>query len=261
MGGLRLRWRRVLACDRSDFRIPRPIQVWLLELFFVMPLTVFIGKVIDIHPGAGPVHAPKTSPLSTRGLATALAAVGFSAVGCGGSPAPPASSITSTSTAAAQPGHSSTAAPPYVDYTGLLIQASDINAPEAYTGTSTIANPNHRVGATTTFSNADHTHVIYDTLEVLADPAGATAALDRRKGGLDGFVHGVPEPIAVGSGGTLVPGPSPDGAKSVSVLLFTEGRVFVQMEFDGPQRASAPKEFVADVGRKQDAAIKQGLPG
>ncbi|MDP7702048.1 MULTISPECIES: hypothetical protein [unclassified Mycobacterium] len=58
MGVLRFLWRRVLAFDRIGSRIPQLIQVWLLELFFVMPLTFFIGKVIDIHgafgvPGTG----------------------------------------------------------------------------------------------------------------------------------------------------------------------------------------------------------------
>lgn len=58
MGVLRFIWQRVLAFDRIGSRIPQLIQVWLLELFFVMPLTFFIGKLIDIHgafgvPGTG----------------------------------------------------------------------------------------------------------------------------------------------------------------------------------------------------------------
>jgi hypothetical protein len=58
MGVLRFLWRRVLAFDRIGSRIPQLIQVWLLEFFFVMPLTFFIGKVIDIRgafgvPGTG----------------------------------------------------------------------------------------------------------------------------------------------------------------------------------------------------------------
>ncbi|WP_244975612.1 hypothetical protein [Mycobacterium kubicae] len=51
-------WRRVLAFDRLGSRFPQLIQVWLLELFFALPLTFFIGKVIDVHgafgvPGTG----------------------------------------------------------------------------------------------------------------------------------------------------------------------------------------------------------------
>ncbi|GFG64987.1 hypothetical protein MKUB_24770 [Mycobacterium kubicae] len=51
-------WRRVLAFDRLGSRFPQLIQVWLLELFLALPLTFFIGKVIDVHgafgvPGTG----------------------------------------------------------------------------------------------------------------------------------------------------------------------------------------------------------------
>ncbi|CDO86274.1 hypothetical protein AWC29_08390 [Mycobacterium triplex] len=53
MGVLRFIWQRVLAFDRVGSRIPQLIQIWLAELFFVMPLTFFIGKVIDIHGGFG----------------------------------------------------------------------------------------------------------------------------------------------------------------------------------------------------------------
>lgn len=50
---LRFLWGRVLAFDRIGSRIPQLIQVWLLELFFAMPLTFFIAKVIDIHGAFG----------------------------------------------------------------------------------------------------------------------------------------------------------------------------------------------------------------
>lgn len=53
MGVLRFLWRSVLAFDRIGSRIPQLIQVWLLELFFVMPLTFFVGKLIDIHGAFG----------------------------------------------------------------------------------------------------------------------------------------------------------------------------------------------------------------
>ncbi|AKK26440.1 hypothetical protein AB431_06760 [Mycobacterium sp. EPa45] len=58
MGVLRFIWQRVLAFDRIGSRIPQLIQIWLLELFFALPLAFFIGKAIDIHgafgvPGTG----------------------------------------------------------------------------------------------------------------------------------------------------------------------------------------------------------------
>jgi hypothetical protein len=44
-------------------------------------------------------------------------------------------------------------------------------------------------------------------------------------------------------------------------LLFTEGKAFVEMEFDGPPNVIVPPEFVTDVGHKQDEAVKKGLAG
>lgn len=57
MGVLRFLWERVLAFDRVGSRIPQLIQIWLAELFFVMPLAFFIGKVID---GRGAFGVPGT---------------------------------------------------------------------------------------------------------------------------------------------------------------------------------------------------------
>jgi hypothetical protein len=50
---LRFIWQGVLAFDRIGSRIPQLLQIWLVELFFVMPLAFFIGKVIDIHGAMG----------------------------------------------------------------------------------------------------------------------------------------------------------------------------------------------------------------
>lgn len=50
---LRFLWQRVLAFDRIGSRIPQLIQIWLVELFFVMGLAFFIGKVIDIRGAFG----------------------------------------------------------------------------------------------------------------------------------------------------------------------------------------------------------------
>jgi hypothetical protein len=177
---------------------------------------------------------------------------------CGGgsqsSPAPTTSGPaghTSATPAPAQPS----------DYTRLLIAAGDISAPETFTATAPINNPNGQPGASTTFSNQDHTHVITDSIQVLADPAAALGALRSAKEARDGYVHGVPDPIAIGANGITISGPSPDGGKGVTLLLFTEGKAFVELEFDGPPDAPAPADFVTDVGQKQDAAIKRGLTG
>lgn len=147
------------------------------------------------------------------------------------------------------------------DYTGLLIRAGDLAAPQAFTAAPPINNPNGQPGATTTFRDPDRTHVIVDSIRIMPDPAAATRALESAKATTDGYVHGVPDPIAVGTGGTTISGPSPDGSKGVTVLLFTEGRAFAELEFDGPPDELVPPDFVADVGSKQDGAIKKGLSG
>ncbi|MGO9382129.1 MAG: hypothetical protein ACLP4W_08530 [Mycobacterium sp.] len=187
-------------------------------------------------------------------VAIAATLAGLSVVACsrGSKPSPAAPrSVTSIATSRT----------PTSDYPGLLIQASDINAPESFTATTPINNPNGQPGVTTTFSNLDRTHTIVDSIQILADPAAAASALESAKATTDGYVHGVPEPIAIGTAGTTISGPSPDGSKGVTVLLFTEGRAFAELEFDGPPDALVPPDFVTDVGQKQDAAIKQGLAG
>jgi hypothetical protein len=55
---LRFIWRGVLAFDRIGSRIPQLIQIWLGELLFVISLSFFIAKIIDIRgafgvPGTG----------------------------------------------------------------------------------------------------------------------------------------------------------------------------------------------------------------
>lgn len=194
-----------------------------------------------------------------------MALAGASSVGCsGGSKSSPSSPTASSSKASpsAGPSPASTSAPAQPsDYTRLLIAASDINAPEVFTASPPVNNPNGQPGASTTFSNDDRTHVITDSIQILSDPAAALGALESAKAAHDGYVHGAPEPIAIGTGGTTISGPSPDGTKGVTVLLFTEGKAFAQLEFDGPPNAPAPPDFVTDVGQKQDAAIKKGLAG
>ncbi|SPM27008.1 hypothetical protein [Mycobacterium terramassiliense] len=147
------------------------------------------------------------------------------------------------------------------DYTELLIRATDLAAPQTFMAAPPINNPNGQPGATATFRDRDRTHVIVDSVQILPDPTAAARALESAKATTDGYVHGIPEANAVGTGGTTISGPSPDGSKSVTVLMFTEGRAFAELEFDGPPDDLVAPDFVADVGTKQDAAIKRGLTG
>ncbi|WP_156686992.1 hypothetical protein [Mycobacterium sp. Marseille-P9652] len=179
-----------------------------------------------------------------------------------GTPSTPGSSSSGTSAPSASTS-ASTSAPGSAqpnDYTGLLIQASDIDAPIPFTGAPPTANPNGQPGVATTFSNDDGSRIIKDTIQVLADPGAATNALNSAKSGQSNAIKNpTTQPSSVGAGGTTLLGNSPDGSKGVTLLLFTEGRAFVTLEFDGPKDMLAPPDFVTDVGQKQDAAIKKGL--
>ena len=158
-------------------------------------------------------------------------------------------------------GPAMTAHAPLSDYTTLLIKASDINAPEPFTAGPAVKNPNGQQGATTTFSDQDHSHAIIDTIQIMLDPAAAANALESAKDVQSESLHGKPAPVDVGVGGTTISGSPQDHSKGVTMLLFTEGKAFVTLEFDGPVYALAPADFVTEVGQKQDAAIKKGLSG
>ena len=56
MAVLRFIWQRVLAFDRVGSRIPQLVQIWLVEMFFALPLAFFIGKSIDIRGAFGVPH-------------------------------------------------------------------------------------------------------------------------------------------------------------------------------------------------------------
>jgi hypothetical protein len=190
-------------------------------------------------------------------VATALT---VSLAGCGSKPAPSTSSTSKSGSSSPAPTSSASAQP--TDYTGLLIKATDINAPIQFTAGPPTNNPNGQPGAAITFSTDDNSHVIKDTIQVLADPGAATNALNAAKGAQGNNIKNpVTQPFNVGTGGTTVSGNAPDNSKGVLVLLFTEGKAFVTLEFDGPVDSLPPQDFVTDVAQKQDDAVKKGLGG
>ncbi|WP_144207381.1 hypothetical protein [Mycobacterium tilburgii] len=196
-----------------------------------------------------------------------VTALALTVTGCGGNKtsAPTKSGLATSSTSAAAPAPTSSAAPVPVqpnDYTAWLIQASDIDAPVPFTAAPPTSNPNGQPGASVVFSTQDNSHVITDTIQVYDDPGAATAALNVAKSGQGGIIkHPATDPVKVGTDGTLVSGNSTDNSKGIAALLFTEGKVLVMMEFDGPADTLPPPDFVSDVGQKQDDAVKKGLGG
>jgi hypothetical protein len=172
-----------------------------------------------------------------------------STVGCGNDSKP---STTSS-------GSATTTHPAIGDYTKLLIKASDIKAPDAFTAGPATKDPNGQQGATVTFTDSDHSHSIVDTIQILPDIEAAASALDSAKATRRETLQAKALRAEVGVGGATVTGQSADHSKGVTVLLFTENKALVTIEFDGPTYALAPQEFVNDVGQKQDELIKNAL--
>jgi hypothetical protein len=147
------------------------------------------------------------------------------------------------------------------DYTQLLIKASDISAPVAFTAGPATNNPNGQRGAMVTFTDQDHSHTIIDTIQVLPDAEATATALDSAKALHRETLRTKSLNAEVGVGGVTISGLPQDRSKGVTVLLFTEGTAMVTLEFEGPSFVLAPPEFVTEVGQKQDDAIKKGLGG
>ncbi len=195
----------------------------------------------------------KVPVFSAAGLGTAFA-VGIGLAGCSGdkSTAPPPSTTS-----------------PSADYSALLIKASDItqpadlftNAPPTgFTAGAPTRNPNGKPGVAGVFKSQDGSRQISDTVLVLTDEATAKSALGAAVAGVGGSVSfPTPQSFSVGDNGTLFSGLSPDQSKSVTVVLFTQGKAFTTLEFDGAQNDPVAVDFVNDVAQKQDAAIKAGL--
>lgn len=195
----------------------------------------------------------KVPVLSAAALGTAFA-VGIGLAGCSGD----------KSTALPSP-----TASPSADYSALMIKASDITQPADFitnappTGFTTGApttNPSGKPGIAGVFKSQDGSRQISDTVVVLADATAAKSALDAAVAGIGSSVSiPTPQSFSVGDNGTLFSGSSPDQSKSVTVVMFTQGKAFVTLEFDGAPNDPVDADFANDVGKKQDAAIKAGL--
>jgi hypothetical protein len=209
--------------------------------------------------------AVKVSVMAAGLAATAL--VVGTATGCGGNkssgPSSSTSSSTSTSaapTSSASPTSSSAAAQPS-DYSNLLIKAIDIVVPgDTFTLSQTLPVPNP-AGTEGVFMNQAASRKIDDTIYVYPDAGAASQALDQSAKGIQELsVKAAPAPADVGTGGQMAVGPSPDGSKSKAIVMFTEGKVFTVLEFESGPNDPLPPDFVLDLAKKQDAAVKSGLP-
>ncbi|MGE2712918.1 hypothetical protein ACQI4L_02555 [Mycolicibacterium litorale] len=205
----------------------------------------------------------KPSTFAATTIGAAVLAIGIS--GCTPTDGPPAASPsglpTSVSTTPSSAPKENSAAT--IDYNRLLIEPTDINGEyDTFVTRSTVPNRRGGKGVSALFVNQADTRAIGVTINILPDPAAAKAALDASLHAIGNSVTGgQPAPSPVGTDGTVTAGTSPDGAKHVTTLLFTEGPAVARMEFQSTPSDPTPPDVVTDIGIKQAIALRAGLPG
>ena len=122
-------------------------------------------------------------------------------------------------------------------------------------------NPGGVAGAGVTFTNPERSRTIDDLVVVFTDPATAAQQAKEHASSFGKYVTGAPGPFEIGTNGLIAVGTSPDNSKSVTYVTFAEGRVGVDLEFDSAPNDPIDPAVATDIGRKQAAAIKNGLPG
>jgi hypothetical protein len=201
---------------------------------------------------------------TVAGWAVATMVVGTVVTGCGNDQktSSPSSSTTSSSAAAPSNGSGAVTSPSPgqpTDYSSLLIKPSDIGG-DFTTPQPPVLNPNNAAGVAQLFANPDNSRRIGVTILMVADPTVAAAGIANTKTNYAGKVSGAWQPVDVGSNGAVISGNSPDNSQAVTVLLFSEGKALVNIEFDSAPNDPIDPGVATDIGRKQDAAIKSGLP-
>lgn len=146
------------------------------------------------------------------------------------------------------------------DYSAIPVAPNEVTDSTAFTAAAPVMNPGGQPGVSTTFTHRDGSREITSTVLVLADPAAATASMDDARAKLAGqVVDSKTQPASVGTGGTILTGLSQDRSQSVTVLTFTQGNAFANVEFTGPTNDPVPVDLVTEYGQRQDTAIKDAL--
>lgn len=194
---------------------------------------------------------------SALGLTATAVLVGATVVGCGGDKNPAASS----SAAASTPSAASPSAGAPADYSNLLIKPGDVG-PNATADGPPSQNPSGITGVGQVFKNPDGKRTIMDTIAVFPDPATAAQTAANMRDVVGKKVNGPQQPIDIGSNGFMVIGQGSDPANPMEIAeaVFVEGRAMVDLESDCVIGNPTPADVLLDLARKQDAAVKAGLP-
>ena len=203
-------------------------------------------------------------------VAAVAAVVALSAVGCDNAeftpdaPAGTPQALASTTSSLTQAGSPAAQSPqPHLtDYSRLLLDAGDLSDQEdTFSERSSAATPNGLPGASTLFVNADDTRAISVTVAFYPGPPTASATLREAVATANTVVTGGnPTPLPVGTDGTVIKGTAPDGGKAVTLVLFTQGPALARLEFDSATGDATTDQFVTDIAKMQQIALRVGLP-
>jgi hypothetical protein len=190
--------------------------------------------------------------LATAALAVSLQACSSSKASTGDSKTPTGSSSDKTTPAA----NSTSSTPTTTDYNALLLTASDVPVPGVTEGTP--AAPPQGTGASVAFT-ATGGRSLGDTVLVLPDASAAqTASQSSVTAAKQGITGAEVTDAPIGDGGTAIRGTTSTGA--VAVLIFTEGKALVVLEFDSPASDPVPTDLIQQIATAQDNKIKAQLP-
>lgn len=123
-----------------------------------------------------------------------------------------------------------------------------------------VSSPPQGSGATAAYTDSGGTRTLGDTIVVLPDAATAKTARDAAiQAAKTALTKPVVTAAPVGDGGTALRGTSGQG--TAAIVIFTEGAAEVVLEFVSAASDPVPTSVVQQVATKQDALIKNGLPG
>ncbi|BBZ16474.1 hypothetical protein [Mycolicibacterium gadium] len=206
--------------------------------------------------------------LPATSLAVAALVIGVAA-GCSksdDSSAESSASATSTTTSAEATTSEETtseeagpAAAEPSDYGSLLLPPADMGS-DTQTPGGVQLNPGGNPGAAQVYASPDGKQQIIDTILVFPDVAAADSNFQSNSATMNQVTTGAPEPIEVGDQGVMAIGTSPDGSKSVTAILFSQGRALVSLNFEGEPNDPVPPDVAKDIATKQAGIIADGLP-
>lgn len=228
------------VCDSSVFEFCRSARL--------KPLSATLAGVLAVFTIAGCAAGAHGTRLDNLQAQTAESTT--------------ASSSPTTPTSPFQPTTSATADPASFDFAALLLQAGDLSdTDDTFALRSSKEDPNGLHGASALFVNQDDTRAVSVTIANYPNSAVATSTL-REAVATAGTVvtGGNPAPLEVGTDGTVIRGTAPDGAKSVTLALFTEGPMLARLEFDSATGDTTSDRFVTNVAKLQQIALRVGVP-